>query len=69
MWSAWMLADLQPLHDEDHGHGRFRDTCGGGDGSVADPGLPQLLVWLTTNVAGTNPRQSTSRCATARSLE
>jgi hypothetical protein len=63
-----MLADLQPLPDEDHGHGRFGDTFGG-DGSVADPGLPQFLVWPSTNVAGTNPRQSTSRCAAARSLE
>jgi hypothetical protein len=38
-----MPSDLQPLPCEDHSQRRFRETCGRGDGFVADPGLPQFL--------------------------
>jgi len=68
VWTA--PSDLRPLPGEDPRQRRFGETCGRGDGFVANPGLPQFLdVGQHKRGRETNARHSPARCAAARPEE
>ena len=60
-------SDQQPLPSEDHRQRGFRETCGGGDGFVADPALPQLLDVTQHKRGRDEPAPVAGACAAARS--